>query len=104
MESLVVGPTVYTDLTIVVGWRSVAGSGRGGSGVVPFMRALMAAMACSLSGPGVVWFSMACFRCLVAVIILSVGVMVGVGRVWCKNLNVSVVHTAPASVTTLTQR
>ena len=84
MESLFVisnVSTVSTGSTPVLGWRSVAGSGRGGSGVVPLMRALRAAMACSSLGPGVVWFSMACFRCLVAVMILSIGVMVGIGRV-----------------------
>ena len=73
----------------------------GGIRAMPVMRLWILLMAsnsfCSAGGLPLMAFS----RFLIALVIQSALLMVGVGRVWWRKVNVSVRWTAPVSVTAL---
>ena len=72
--------------------------------MVPRMRAHRCSIACNSSSAVDVVPLIASHRCLVALTMRSVDDTDGTGKVWCKNLNVSVILTAPVSVTTFMQQ
>ena len=72
--------------------------------MVPRMRARRSLIACNLSGAVDVVPLIASCRCLAALMMHSVDDTDGTGNVWCKNLNASVILTAPVSVTTFIQQ
>ena len=73
----------------------------GGNGFMPVMRVRIFSMAsnsfCCVSGLPLMAFP----RFLIALVIQSVLLIVGVGKVWCRKVNVSVRLTAPVSITAL---
>ena len=73
----------------------------GGTDLRPCMSCLICSMAsnshCSVGGLPLMVFS----RFLIALVMRSALLMVGVGRVWWRKVNVSVRWTAPVSVTAL---
>ena len=81
----------------------------GGSSIVvvlaaPEMSACRCWIAVSLSLSAFCLPSIASFNCCVALTMRLVFDITGIGKVWCKNLNVSVNLTAPVSVTALMKR